>query len=278
MILEECTWPARCGNPSWVPDWTHHDHFRLFSGEPTYHAYLNRVPAIRFEKNERVLVCSGIRIDTISGLGATYFESGTENRGDLRDEVHQSPNNSSPYASEDEVRTAIWQTLVGNRTPTGKLALPEYEALLECGLASSSELRTEDGQWRGRRAFDSLMERNRHLRLGGKPLDSYFPRSDEAGPDPTSPFDAMERMFRFWRTRRPVVSSAGHFGAVPAATEQDDEIFVLYGCTAPVVLRSTNVSEPYKLVGCCYLQGFMEGEAVHEVWNGLRQMQEVAVC
>ena len=278
MIFEECTWPPRCGSPSWVPDWTHYDHFRLFSGEPTYQADLNGVPVIRFEHDDRVLLCTGVNIDTISSLGATYFESGTEVCTNSRDDVRQSPGHSSPYASEDEMQTAVWQTLVGNRTPDGKVAPPAYKALLQCGLAPPTDSRFENGQWRGRQAFNSLMERNRYLQFGNKSLGSYFPSNEDARPDPSSTRDALERMFRFWRSKRPVISSLGHFGAAPAATKQDDEVFVLYGCTTPVVLRRTDVSGQYKLVGCCYLQGFMQGEAVRSTLNGLGQVTEVRIC
>ena len=260
-----------------MPDWTHYDHFRLFSGEPTYHAYLNENPIIRFEGNERLLVCTGIAIDTIAGLGATYFESGSEICDNSNDEIHQSLNQHSPYESEDDVKTAVWQTLVGNRTPTGKVAPPEYKVLLECGLLGPENKRSENVQWRGRTTFNNLMEHNRHLQLGDKPLGSYFPRIEDADPDPPSSRDALERMFRFWRTRRPVVSLVGHFGAAPTTTRQNDEIFVLYGCTAPVVLRRTEVSEQFHLVGCCYLQGYMEGEAVREATNGFRQVREVVI-
>ena len=221
--------------------------------------------------------CTGIAIDTIVGLGATYFESSSEKCDHSNDQVHQSLSQSSPYESEDDIKTAIWQTLVGNRTPTGKIAPPEYKSLLQCGLTIPGDTRTEIDHWRGRTTFNNLMESNRHLQLGGKPLGSYFPRSDNGGPDPSSSRDALERMFRFWRTRRPIVSSTGHFGAAPAATRPNDQIFVLFGCTAPVVLRRTKTSRQFQLVGCCYLQGFMEGEAVRQVLNRLRQISEVVI-
>lgn len=40
-----------------------------------------------------------------------------------------------------------------------------------------------------------------------------------------------------------------------------DDVFILLGCKVPVILRP-RYSEVYELIGCCYLHGVMDGEAL----------------
>lgn len=65
----------------------------------------------------------------------------------------------------------------------------------------------------------------------------------------------------FARNRRIALSDGGHLALVPSSSLRHDEIWVLYGCSAPVILRRIADSE-YKLIGICYVDGIMYGEAV----------------
>ena len=49
------------------------------------------------------------------------------------------------------------------------------------------------------------------------------------------------------------------WGAAPSSAELEDEVYVLRGCSVPVVLR--HLGDRYELVGECYCQGVMDGEA-----------------
>jgi hypothetical protein len=151
--------------------------------------------------------------------------------------------------------------LTGYRTPNGKLAPDTYQCLLQCPL----DLKDEDhvaGAWRGRKAFNHLLVQNKRLKLAGKTLGSFFPAAGTA--DPEASRDAMERIFRFHRSRRLAVTVQGHFGLVPIATRKGDLVFLLLGCNVPLVLRITEGNR-YQVIGGCYLQGFMEGEAKEEL-------------
>ena len=52
----------------------------------------------------------------------------------------------------------------------------------------------------------------------------------------------------------------GYIGLAPIATKPGDEISVLLGCPLPLVLRPCGDGY-YKVVGECYIDGFMEGAA-----------------
>lgn len=87
------------------------------------------------------------------------------------------------------------------------------------------------------------------------------------------------------------ITQAGHIGLGPTTTKIGDEIYVILGCSVPLVLRSQNVRQYHRqeqtilgarlqahsrglsrrthrqchrLIGECYLHGFMDGEAVSQ--------------
>ncbi|ORX93677.1 hypothetical protein BCR34DRAFT_441785, partial [Clohesyomyces aquaticus] len=52
-------------------------------------------------------------------------------------------------------------------------------------------------------------------------------------------------------------------GLAPADTEKGDNICVLFGCSVPVILRRREQKSPsYKLIGECFVDGFMDGKAM----------------
>ncbi|RFU23924.1 hypothetical protein B7463_g12414, partial [Scytalidium lignicola] len=63
------------------------------------------------------------------------------------------------------------------------------------------------------------------------------------------------------RERNLSITSKGYIGAVPQEAQKGDLICILFGCSVPVVLRSGD-NDTYKLIGECYLHGFMDGEGI----------------
>ncbi|KXT05545.1 hypothetical protein AC578_3687 [Pseudocercospora eumusae] len=259
LLLEECIWSQDRNMPSWVPDWRLSDSNRLFSGRPTYSCARGIAGSPNFSADHKLLRCTGILVDIIDGLGATYFE-GVSFKKD-HDGISQPRNDKNPYGDESGQRRAVWQMLIGNRTPTGKTAGTELASLLECPLEDLDEARTSV-PWRGRAALNSLLEANRHLQVGSRTLGSFFATANSIDSDPPEARLALERMFRMWRTRRPIVTAKGCLGVGPSAARLGDEIWIVAGCDLPLVLRNTP-GTGREIVGCCYLQGFMEGEILN---------------
>jgi hypothetical protein len=61
--------------------------------------------------------------------------------------------------------------------------------------------------------------------------------------------------------RRFFVTSSGMFGLGPMDTQVDDVIFVLLGCSVPVVLRQKG--QDWTFVGETFVAGIMDGETAH---------------
>lgn len=77
---------------------------------------------------------------------------------------------------------------------------------------------------------------------------------------------SLENLYKAIETgtasRRLCVTEDGAiWGAAPSNTVPGDQVFVLLGCSVPVVLRWSSDNE-YRLVGECYCHGMMDGEAL----------------
>jgi len=53
-----------------------------------------------------------------------------------------------------------------------------------------------------------------------------------------------------------------YIGLAPSSALPGDEIFVVLGCSLPLILRRMGGGEQWKLIGACYVCGFNEGEAI----------------
>ncbi|KIW25724.1 uncharacterized protein PV07_08879 [Cladophialophora immunda] len=86
---------------------------------------------------------------------------------------------------------------------------------------------------------------------------------------PTMPVDAvfqtycymLSESFRYSFGRRLALTEKMCLTCcVPRETEDADLVCILLGCPTPFVLR--RVQNHYRIVGCCYVHGFMDGEAL----------------
>jgi hypothetical protein len=62
--------------------------------------------------------------------------------------------------------------------------------------------------------------------------------------------------------RRLIMSEGKRVGAAAEQTQKGDLIYVLMGCSTPVILRPTSQPNEFQFIGECYWHGFMDGEAL----------------
>ena len=272
-LLEQCTAPNDLTIPSWVPDWTNVHHYRLFSGRGCYNAAPDKSAAIALSPAGTELIVEGIMLGDVDGLGASYYEHVRASSGG--DAMVQTTQSNNPYGDTEGLRRAVWQTLTGNRTPNGRIAPESYQSLLQCPLAFASDCdgcSSRSAPWRGRKAFSHLLSQNQGLMVAGRALGTFFPVIGESDPEVSR--DALEKIFRFHRSRRLAVTSQGLLGLVPIAARRGDRVFLLSGCRVPVLVRAAEEGK-YQVIGCCYLQGYMEGEAQRGVQDGTLRFESV---
>ena len=97
-----------------------------------------------------------------------------------------------------------------------------------------------------------------------KKLEDYFTRNVE-------PYDkkAIEQALNDVRTiseRTLITTERGKLGSAGVVPKEGDRIYVALGCSYPFLIRSDG--DFHTLVGECYVDGYMEGEALDMVANG----------
>jgi hypothetical protein len=63
------------------------------------------------------------------------------------------------------------------------------------------------------------------------------------------------------------VTTNGSYGAAPPDVLPEDEIVVFFGARTPFILRRVPLSDNFRLIGDCFLEGVMKGEAMEKVMN-----------
>jgi hypothetical protein len=71
----------------------------------------------------------------------------------------------------------------------------------------------------------------------------------------------VQSVFNAIQDRSFISTEAGHIGLAPLLAKAGDEVVVIPGCPSPMALRPTTDGK-YKVVGECFILGFMNGEAL----------------
>jgi hypothetical protein len=240
---------------SWIPDWTKPPVAGIRSRAAVLHAIFRAAAdtpfSARYDSLRDHLAIRGYEVDRVARVVLREFSA--DELDDPRAntfkmhflkalEVAESRTN---YWTGENPHDALWRTLTANH------ARPTRD---------SAEEAPED------------LDYHRHT-LQGMLLDSEncdfssyrVPTDAEksmAGFLQAS-FVDLHRRYSFCVTRK------GFFAMVPYRTNPDDVLCVFLGCPVPYVLRPTSWDDPrayggYRLVGECYLHGFMKGELIND--------------
>lgn len=110
-------------------------------------------------------------------------------------------------------------------------------------------------------------------------------RGIEDGKYPFDPFRSTEMqqvillrpfykaLYRATRNRQLLYTTEGYLGLAPQGAIPGDEITVIAGCEAPLVLRREG--DYYIVVGECFVQGLMRGELKEKIKNGNVNRKEI---
>ena len=136
-------------------------------------------------------------------------------------------------SSQEEPPASFWQTIVGNRQNNGDRATLVYRSTCKTAFSfsgSTSGLNTSQ-----------LLCRTRELVLR----------------------DWLKRVRAVtWMRRLFLTQDLSLYGIGTREMTIGDLIYILYGCSVPVILRRVEGSDEYKLVGECYVHNMMDGQAL----------------
>lgn len=256
-----------------------------------------RSPQIRFMRNDELLLCEGFCIGEIDGIAAGVSAS-TDTPGTSKP-IIQPQNAGSPYDDAQAVVEALLRTWLFDPSGEGT----KNSALFQFPwFGGEDETFNEKGNWeanmqdleaigtlRGKGWESSvpggaffLFEQFRRalgpFRVGGRPIKEYFPQELLPCPPGLNLSHDFEVIAANSMYRSLVTMDTGHVGFAPTNVQRNDKVFVLIGCSIPVILRPDETGDYYKVVAECYMDGFMTGEAFEALDTGEYQLQTITLC
>jgi hypothetical protein len=255
-----------------------------------YHASRYSEMDIRFD-DSNCLHVRGVVIDAVDGLGFDFpsflvtlsslkvEECDIDDDFAFKDGRHLvQPTQSlglNPYQDEDGLRTAFWHTLVAGQSAAGDLSLNNCAAVLDIPIISFGRNTMSVQCFH----FEGFRAHNRHLKVGGRQFEDFFPLVETSGEPPSHELvqDIMHRVSVLMAGHKFLITGNGYLGLAPNTSKKGDIIAVLFGCTTPMVLRPT-ADKRYEVVGEAYVHGFMEGKAMDDLANGCFQAEMLDLC
>ena len=216
--------------PTWVPNWTVP---RLCARIFYSLSCLNSKPRVRYQ-DARVLAATGVHVAVIKRLESFPQPTGPDEDvyvADVEDAIRALvvPKIKSLSLSErDATVNSLCRTLCCNYF-ADRFSPP-------APIAPNVEI--------GRKYMHRIIDTTRYTALDG----SYESRN------------YLAHVITAIRIRSFFTTDDGSIGLAPIATKPNDEVCILLGCQSPLVLRPCGDGY-HKVVGECYIDGFMEGAA-----------------
>ncbi|KAK4221303.1 hypothetical protein QBC38DRAFT_134839 [Podospora fimiseda] len=245
-----------------------------------------------FSHDGRILYCEGIIIDEVKSLSFSYIQSTQEQalssyfRQFGLETAHSQP--IQPQSFVDEHTKAALARVIHMD--------PEYDYLSSDGCLlnlfwrseTNSALHTmidttqaeEDINESMARAATKLalatahavLHQNSNFKIRGIPLQAFFTSPDGR----FRPNGTTERDLRKLALGRFCTTKGEKIGKVPERTEIGDKIVVIFACNSPVVVRRKG--DHYRVLGTCFVDGLMMGEAVGMLERGEVKAEMISFC
>lgn len=276
-ILLDCEGPSgRSHLPSWTPDWS--APLSVFPLDIVNHrtdivfrASGSSDPSIRLSDSDNLLVVNGICLDEVLRCGET------------------NSTRSSLLQMEDVPKEEIGSLRSNGEFVREWLSCMQEKTVLDTLLRSNMDA---DAPNTGDHNDDIL---NMPYLAGGTILEA-FERTILAKPNgpakvefeevaghPFPGLDVIPGLKQTWGNelrsglvcsgRRFYLSKKGYMGLAPAQTREDDLISIFLGLSSPVIIRRED-DDCYIIIGECYVQGIMNGEAMKDLEDGKLELRE----
>jgi hypothetical protein len=253
----------------------------------------NKAPQIRFSKDHRILFCQAVQIGYVDGIAPemdTYDYQHMDKKWPER--LLQPKTKFLPYGDKDGAKDALLRTLFMDPLDENKdkgliLSIPWYDeaAMGEDEAAQLGKDLIANG-WDPKMLFgnnfvlwEAVRREIRDYKVGLISVEEYFPSTITKCATPLVDQD-LGIVCGNLANRRLVTLNSGHLGLAPSIVHPGDRIFVIVGCSTPVILRGSEENENtgYQVIGECYVEGFMKGECMEQVRSGNMEMRDISLC
>ena len=210
--------------PSWVPNWTVPNKCIRLEGVKNYLTTNAQTHCI----GEDVLVVNGCLVATLDSITkiippTSSFSSRTAQMSKMIRKLMRGKTKDDSYVAGGFIIDALCRTLCGGSFAEDWLPLqPQFPK------------------------FHESKEYVRNLMELGEPIE---------------PSKYIDRVIEMVRTRAVFQAGNGYIGLGPDSIKSRDQVCVILGCQFPLILRPSD-TESYRVVGECYIDGFMESEAL----------------
>lgn len=228
--------------PSWIPRWHRAWDSTIDASRLSYFFRANNgVSMCLLSRDPSTLLLKGILISTIRSVASPIGHTDTENVASLHilfESAERLVRQTGGSSSDSVDNARVGHVLIAGRNNAGQPATEEDGA----GF-SDFAMRVYAGQV--------------PPTLHGLKASPSTGANDIAK---TAHFHNAMR--RACTNRRLFVTSSGKLGLGPLTMQENDNVCILFGSSWPVVLR--RFGRDYRVIGVCYLEGSMYGEAVRE--------------
>lgn len=78
-----------------------------------------------------------------------------------------------------------------------------------------------------------------------------------------------------YMNRRLITTNSGNIGMSSYRARKGDQIWILLGCSILLVVRQCEGKDVYEFIGECYLDGYMNGEVMEKLKEGLVEVEDI---
>jgi Heterokaryon incompatibility protein (HET) len=270
----------------------------LSEAKVTYGASGSTLIHVSFSENLKTLTSKAVYIDAIGGIaGYPHLISNDVSvpRGLVSFTMFnvQPLHEISAYGTPEATRDAIWRSILFDRIPESETRpAPDYAAAVLTHACISVEAGKGNPTWA------VVWQAMRDFRIAGASLHDWICDGIDLTTAEHRIGEALKVHLEHEETgiesklytsvinscaskllelqRHLFVTQEGYIGTAPLDTERGDEVWILYGCNIPVLLRKLD-SGRWRFVGECYIHGYMYGEVVEELRMGRRQESTVVL-
>lgn len=274
--------------PSWVLDWSIMDERDEIATQMNallmYDASFGTKAVVRFHgSNNALLEVEGVILDRVAVLGQRVSERPSD--ADMWQTIFQwmqTAHNHSPNTRW----VGFCRTIC-----TGLVIWPKDQVYRRMGPLTE-EMTRSLVPWRepvsGR--FTRDMPPEELTQPSVEQMKAWFlvwyallGRLAERGMRSIAPLPTMEDFLKITTAlKRFMVTSLGHIGLVPSSSETGDCIIFFKGCRFPCVARPVagpnNEAKRFKVVGDCYIDGFMDGQIKEYMTRETIDWETITLC
>ncbi|CAN9311553.1 unnamed protein product [Alternaria sp. RS040] len=268
--------------PSWVPDWSGQvsnvyymvsqqnrmrEHQELMKIEkrgdwdiPAPYLASSNIPAkVHFSPDMALLSTSGLLVATIDGLG--YARDLSANEFNLIQSCAEPNLVRSDSCNGSKLRVNIARALL-----CGRYKRRPIPARFCNPAFGEITLRAIQGIEDKGSYFPGWFEKNDSFLICGRSMRGWIeewsaefssPSTKEKLSSDAHQYTLDAAAVMFYYRKRIMTTTDGRFGMAPHSSRSGDQVWVLFGCSVPVVLRQ--YGERWEFVGECYMDDFMDG-------------------